>query len=140
MEANVTLTVVMIYWEGKSYQVKVGSVKDPDKQDIEAVYSTDSLDPNKFEFGQCEYSIDLGDVQSHHWLFDWIRERQRSGVFKGHPSLTIYKKVNGKNKADRVYKHVFVEEISPEDSGPFDVKLVAGERVIRNANNVFYSR
>ena len=141
VEAGVTLTIVRIHWEGNSYQIKVGGVKDPDKQDIDTTYSTDSLEPNRIKFGKKEYNIDLSDVQNYRWLFDWIRERQTSGYFKGYPGLTIYKSKNGKVYPDRVYTGVFVEEISPEDDGDtFDVKLVASHKVVRDANNQFYSR
>ena len=129
------LTIVKIFWEGKTYPIKVEKVKDSDKQTIDTTYASDSNDPQQVHFGKCEYSIDLSGCQSHKTLFTWIRERQRSGYFKGQPHLAIYKYDNGKVVVDRYYKGVFVEEISKENQDPFDVKLVAMSRMYRDAKN-----
>lgn len=138
-EVGNDLEIIKIYWEGKTYQIKAEKVKDSDKQDIEKVYASDSHDANKILFGKCEYSIDLSGVQSHRWLFNWIRERQRNGYFKGYPSLsTYYYNTDGKAVVHNVYVGVFVEEISGENQDPFDVKMIALKRNIRNAKNEFY--
>jgi hypothetical protein len=140
METQVNLVKVSINWEGKSYMVKVGSVKDPDKMSIDKVYATDDLEPNIVQFGQKEYSIDLGEVQSHRWLFEWIMERQFADNFKSYPGCIIYRKKKGKWLVDRAYKGVFVEEISPEDNGPFDVKLVPMNKVYKDGTGKWYSK
>lgn len=131
------LTIIKIHWEGKTYQIKAEKVKDNDKQTIDTTYASDSHDPQQIHFGKCEYSIDLSGVQSHRWLFAWIRERQRTGYFKMQPHLAIYKYDNGSVKLDRYYRGVFVEEISEENKDPFDVKLVAMSRDYRDSKNKF---
>ena len=132
------LEVIKIAWEGNTYQIKAEKVKYTDKQDIETLYASDSHDANHVIFGKCEYSIDLSGVQSHRWLFNWIRERQKLGYFKSPPRVTTYYYANGKPKVHNLFQYVFVEEISGENQEPFDVKMVALKRVVRDSKNKLY--
>lgn len=129
------LSVIKIFWEGNTYTIKAEKAKYTDKQSIETTYASDSHDPQQIHFGKCEYSIDLSGCQNYRTLFTWIRERQRSGYFKGQPHLAIYRYDNGKVVQDSYFKGVFVEEISKENQDPFDVKLVAMSRMYRDAKN-----
>lgn len=134
------LRIVKMFWGGKTYQIKVGGAKLSDKQDIEKTYSTDSHQPNKITFGKCEYSLDLSDVQSHRYLFIWIRERQKTGNFaNGFPNITTYKyNSKGQLTTDYSLKGCFVTEISEEDVGLFDVKLDVMNRAYRDSKNSVY--
>ena len=133
------LRILKLFWEGKTYQIKVGKAKLSDKQDIEKTYATDSHDPNKITFGKMEYSLDLSDCQSHRWIFVWIRERQRTGNFpNGFPNITTYKYDNGKLVTDYSLRGCFVEEISEEETGKYDVKLDVMSRAYRDSQNKVY--
>jgi len=129
------LTIIKVYWEGKTYQIKAENVKDTDKQDIEMTYASDSHDANWATFGKCEYSLELSGCQSHRWLFNWIRERQIKGYFKTYPRISTYRYDNSVVKLDKAYRFCFVEEISGEGQEPFDVKIVAMKRTYRDGNN-----
>lgn len=134
------LEIIKMYWNGKTYQIKAEEIKDTDKQDIEMTYASDSHDPNEVTFGKCEYSIDLSGVQSHRYLFLHIREKQKArSDFASLPNLTTFKyAADGKVVVDKVFRAVFVEEISGTNNEPFDVKLKAVTRVYRDAKNELY--
>lgn len=129
------LCLIKMFWEGNTYVIKAEKPKYTDKQSIETTYACDSHDPQQVHFGKCEYSVDLSGVQSHRWLFTWLRERQRKGLFKNQPHLAIYRYEQGKAKLDSYFKGVFVEELSKETQDPFDVKLVCMSRVYRDSKN-----
>lgn len=118
------LTVIKVYWENKGYQVKFEDVEYTDKQSIDTTFSSDSKEPNRVIFGKMEYSLDLSGGQSHRWLFEWIRERQKSGIFKNYPGVTTYKYVKGKSYPDKIFTKVFVEEIKQKNQEGYDVKLI----------------
>ena len=134
------LRIVKLFWNKKTYQIKVEKAKLTDKQDMEKTYSTDSHKPNKITFGKKEYSLDLSGCQSHRWLFIWIRERQETGNFEkvGFPNITTYKYENGKLVTDYALKGCFVEEISEEETGKYDVKLEVMNRAYRDSKNKLY--
>lgn len=130
------LTIIKIYWEGKTYQIYAEEVKEEDKQENEKYFTSDSHDAKYISFGKCEYSIDLsGILPDHKKFFNWIRERQRSGVFKSMPTMATYEYVEGKVTKMSSYKQVYVEDISRTGSEPFDVKLGALQKVYRDAKN-----
>lgn len=138
------LRIIKMFWMGQTYQIKVGGAKLNDKQDIEKTYATDSHKPNRISFGKMEFSLDLSDVQSHRWLFIWIRERQQISNFKykesvSYPNITAYKYNNkGKLVTDFSVKGCFVTEITEEDVGLFDVKLDVMNRAYRGSDNKLY--
>lgn len=129
------LEIIKVFWEGQTYQIKAEKIKYTDKQDIESTHACDSHDPNTITFGKCTYSIDLSGVQSHRWLFIWMRERQRTGNFKNYPQISTYKYEAGKVVNDCRFTGCFVEEMSGENNEPFDVKMVAMSRVYRDSQN-----
>lgn len=134
------LKIVKLFWNKKTYQIKVEKAKLTDKQDIEKTYSTDSHKPNKITFGKMEFSLDLSGCQSHRSLFVQIRERQEKANFAnvGLPNITTYKYENGKLKTDYSLRGCFVEEISEEEAGKYDVKLDVMNRAYRDAKNKIY--
>lgn len=134
--AGVELTIVKLFWEGKTSQIYCDEVSDEDKQSTEKIYTSDSNDAKKVIFGKCEYSIDLkGVLPQHKKLFNWIRERQRKGVFKALPSIGIYEYVDGKVTQISGYQYVYVTDISRTKAEPFDVKLEALKKAYRNSKN-----
>lgn len=136
VEIKNDLTTVMIYWEGSSYQIKVEDIDYTDKQDLETIYSSDSHEPNQIVFGKFEYSVDLSGCQTHRWLFNWIKERQKRGYFKGYPRLTTYRTgQDGKVYIDKQFTAVFVEEIKQKNQEGYDVKLIPLGTSYRNSKN-----
>lgn len=130
------LTIIKMLWEGKTYQIYAESIDDDDKQDTEKVYTSDDADAKKVTFGKCEYTIDLkGVLPQHKQLFNWIRERQRKGVFTSLPRIAIYEYVDGKIKLMSLYNKVFVTDISRTNKETFDVKMEALTRVYRDSKN-----
>lgn len=130
------LTIVKLFWEGKTYKIKCEEVKYTDKADIEQTYACDDHEPNFISFGKHEYSIDLSGVQNYKKIFTWIYERQNEGYFKSYPAISTYRYDNNRKiVVDAAFSKCFIEEISGTNTEPFDVKLIAMHRAYRDSQN-----
>lgn len=116
---------------GGNYRVE--TIKITVKQETEQFEASNNVEPYAVAFGKATYEIQLSGVDPEHRpkFMEWLNrlQQRRDGTAAGLLSVSTYS-YNSKGELQLEYSFTkcFIEEISSENSTPFDVKMVALHR------------
>lgn len=115
-----------------SININAETIKITVKQDTEQYEASNNVEPYAVAFGKATYEIQLNGIDPEHrpTFMNWLNRQQLRDKNQYLLTCATYSYNNkGDIQDEYSFTNVFIEEISNENSKPFDCKLVALHRV-----------